>query len=31
MPKKSILIIDDDVDICQLLKRFLEQFTEYSF
>lgn len=25
MPKKSILIIDDDVDICQLLKRFLER------
>lgn len=25
MAKKSILIIDDDVDICQLLKRFLER------
>lgn len=25
MPEKSILIIDDDVDICLLLKRFLER------
>jgi two-component system response regulator HydG len=25
MTKKSVLIIDDDVDICQLLKRFLER------